>query len=448
MKNVLVFGAGLVSKPLINYFLKTNQYQITVASNFFTNETFLKSSKNIVMVDFDVNDHEKMNKLVSEAYFVISLLPYRFHTAIAKSCINYKKNMLTASYLNDEIKALDAEAKKAGIVIMNEAGLDPGIDHMSAMKIIDDAHADGGKVKSFVSNCGGLPLWDAISTPFKYKFSWSPEGVVLAAKNSATYLEDDQIINIENKRVFHNQKRYDLGEFGEYEVYPNRDSLSYIKTYGLESEVKTMYRGTFRNIGWCQLFSAFLKIDLLRQEWVFEVKGISFKDFMIALMEKSAQIKKEFIAEISSRLEIHEQSEMIEKFEWLGLFSDEKITLEKASPFEVLCLLLKEKLQYSDGERDLVLLLHDFEIIYDDRKEYLQSLLVHKGDSYGDSAMSETVGYTAAIVAKLIIEGKFTKTGTHIPIDKSIYIPALKELEELGISFLERKTIQTVWVKS
>ena len=292
MKNILVFGAGLVSKPLIQYFLNENGINITVASNFFMNEQFLKENEKISIEKFEVNDHEKMNLLIEKSDFVISLLPYRFHTAIAKSCIKFKKSMLTASYLNDEIRALDEDAKKAGITIMNEAGLDPGIDHMSAMKIIDEVHENGGKVKSFVSNCGGLPLWDAISTPFKYKFSWSPEGVILAAKNSATYLEDGQVINIENKRVFYDQRRYDLGEFGEYEVYPNRDSLSYIKTYGLENEVKTMYRGTFRNIGWCQLFSAFLKIDLLRQSWEFDVKDLSYIDFMKQLLEKTAPVNR------------------------------------------------------------------------------------------------------------------------------------------------------------
>ena len=441
MKHALVLGAGLVSQPLIKYLIEKNIF-VTAASRDFIDRDYLDSTENAKAVELDLNDNEAIEIMVSKSDIVISLLPYAFHVKIAKMCIKHKTNMLTASYVSDEMEALHEEAKEAGIIIMNEIGLDPGIDHMSAMQVIDEIKADGGELTSFISNCGGLPMWDAISTPFKYKFSWSPEGVVLAAKNSAQYLENGTEIKIPEREIFKYNKNYDLGQFGQYEVYPNRDSLKYIGLYGLEG-IKTMYRGTFRNLGWCDMFTALMEIRLLDQEKEYDLKNMTFHEFMREHLGLDSN--KEIKELVSKKLKLNIQSTILSKIEWLGLCSDEPIGLDKGTSFDIICQLLKDKLQYEDGERDLVILQHEFEANYPDRTEKRTSLLLAKGIKNGDSAMARTVGLPAAIASYFILEGKISKKGVQRPLFKEIYEPTLKELESYGITFLEKKTIVYDW---
>ena len=442
MKRALVLGAGLVSKPLIDYLLEHNIH-VTVASKDFINRSAIDSHTHATSVDLDLNNKAHIETLVTESDIVISLLPYAFHVEIATLCIRHKKNMVTASYVSDAMSELDQAAKDAGIIIMNEVGLDPGIDHMSAMQVIDEIKSEGGELTSFISNCGGLPLWDAVTTPFKYKFSWSPEGVVLAATNSAQYLENGHEIRIPKGKIFNHHKAYNLGQFGQYEVYPNRDSLKYIDVYGLTG-IQTMYRGTFRNLGWCDLFSAMMEINLLDQEKQYQFSGVTYHQFMKMHLDVAGE--EELASLVSKRLKISKDSEPILKLEWLGLFEDEAVGIEKASAFDVLCHLLKTKLQYNEGERDLVVMQHEFEAIFEDRTEIRTSLLISKGEKNGASAMARTVGLPAAIVTKLILDDKISLKGVQIPLSKEVYEPTLKELESFGISFKEKKSVHYNWV--
>ncbi len=437
MKKVLILGAGLVAKPLVRYLLDQPDFEVEVASRTV--------SKAVKLIDnhprgkaseLNLKNEEGLKDKISKADLIISMVPYTFHPIVAKYCIDYKKAMVTTSYVSEVMKNLDAEAKKAGILILNEVGLDPGIDHMEAMRIIHEVEEKGGEILSFTSYCGGLPAPEANTNPFGYKFSWSPTGVLLAGKNSAQYLKDGQEISIPPKDLFDNYLVINIEGLGEFEGYPNRDSLPYIELYGIKS-TKTMFRGTLRNKGWCSTLKKIADLGLLEEEekdWT----GLTYKDFLKKLMNKPAEedIKKS----LSAHLNIEENSDIIQRYEWLGLLSDEPLPLEKGSPLNILGAIMLEKLQYAEGERDMIMLQHQFIASYPgDKKEKITSTLIDFGIPHGDSSMGRTVGLPAAISTKLILEGKIEKTGVHIPVTPEIYNPILQELKELDIVFKEKK---------
>jgi saccharopine dehydrogenase (NADP+, L-glutamate forming)/spermidine synthase len=437
MKKILILGAGLVAKPLVRYLLDQPDFEVEVASRTVSKAVKLidnhprgKSS------ELNLKNEEGLKDKISKADLIISMVPYTFHPIVAKYCIDYKKAMVTTSYVSEVMKNLDAEAKKAGILILNEVGLDPGIDHMEAMRIIHEVEEKGGEILSFTSYCGGLPAPEANTNPFGYKFSWSPTGVLLAGKNSAQYLRDGQQIFIPPQDLFDDYLMINIEGLGEFEGYPNRDSLPYIELYGIKS-TKTMFRGTLRNKGWCSTLKKIADLGLLEEEekdWT----GLTYKDFLKKLMNDPDEedIKKA----LSAHLNIEESSDIIQRFEWLGLLSDEPLPSEKGSPLNILGAKMLEKLQYEEGERDMIMLQHQFIASYPgDKKEKITSTLIDFGIPHGDSSMARTVGLPAAISTKLILEGKIEKTGVHIPVTPEIYIPILQELKELDIVFKEKK---------
>ena len=437
MKKILILGAGLVAKPLVRYLLDQPDFEVEVASRTVSKAVKLidnhprgKSS------ELNLKNEEGLKDKISKADLIISMVPYTFHPIVAKYCIDYKKAMVTTSYVSEVMKNLDAEAKKAGILILNEVGLDPGIDHMEAMRIIHEVEEKGGEILSFTSYCGGLPAPEANTNPFGYKFSWSPTGVLLAGKNSAQYLKDGQQIFIPSQDLFDNFLMINIEGLGEFEGYPNRNSLPYIELYGIKS-TKTILRGTLRNKGWCSTIKKIVDLGLLEEEeknWA----GLTYKDFIKKLMNNPAEedIKKA----LSAHLNIEESSDIIQRFEWLGLLSDEPLPLEKDSPLNILGAKMLEKLQYEEGERDMIMLQHQFIASYPgDKKEKITSTLIDFGIPHGDTSMARTVGLPAAISTKLILEGKIEKTGVHIPVTPEIYIPILQELKELDIAFKEKK---------
>jgi saccharopine dehydrogenase (NADP+, L-glutamate forming)/spermidine synthase len=437
MKKILILGAGLVAKPLVRYLLDQPDFEVEVASRTV--------SKAVKLIDnhpqgkaseLNLKNEEGLKDKVSKADLIISMVPYTFHPIVAKYCIDYKKAMVTTSYVSEVMKNLDAEAKKAGILILNEVGLDPGIDHMEAMRIIHEVEEKGGEILSFTSYCGGLPAPEANTNPFGYKFSWSPTGVLLAGKNSAQYLKDGQQIFIPPQDLFDNYLMINIEGLGEFEGYPNRDSLPYIELYGIKS-TKTMFRGTLRNKGWCSTLKKIADLGLLEEEgkdWT----GLTYKDFLKKLMNDP--VEEDIKKALSAHLNIEESSDIIQRFEWLGLLSDEPLPLEKGSPLNILGAKMLEKLQYEEGERDMIMLQHQFIASYPgDKKEKITSTLIDFGIPHGDTSMGRTVGLPAAISTKLILEGKIEKTGVHIPVTPEIYIPILQELKELDIAFKEKK---------
>ena len=437
MKRVLILGAGLVAKPLVRYLLDQPEFEVVIATRTV--------SKAIKLIDnhpkgtaktLNLKNEEGLRDEVKDADLVISMVPYAFHTLVARFCIEFKKQMVTTSYVSDEMKALDGKAKNAGILILNEIGLDPGIDHMEAMRIIHEVEARGGEITSFTSYCGGLPAPEANTNPWGYKFSWSPIGVLLAGKNSARYIKDGQLVEIQSEDLFDNYVIWPIEGLGDFEGYPNRDSVPYIELYGIQS-TKTMLRGTLRNIGWCSTLKKVADIGLLDKEekdWT----GYTYKSFMKSLMDNPEE--PDLRKALATYLDLEVNSEILDRFEWLSLLSDEPVPVEKGGAIDILAARMIDKMFLAEGERDMIVLQHTFEAAYPEgHGERITSTLIDYGIPHGDSAMSRTVGLPPAIGTKLILEGKIDKSGVYIPVEPDIYIPVLQELKGLNIKFSEKK---------
>lgn len=439
MKKVLLLGAGLVSKPLVRYLLK-NGYSVTVASRTVSKaQALLDGHPNGRAKEWTVDDKPALKNLVQEADLAVSLLPAAHHVMVAEECIAQKKLMVTTSYVSPAMRALDRQAKAAGILILNEIGVDPGIDHMSAMKIIDRVKGDGGKIASFRSYCGGLPAPEANTNPWGYKFSWSPRGVLTAGKNSARYLKDGKQVDIPGPELFTDMHILEVPGLGKLEAYPNRDSMGYIELYGLRG-AKTVFRGTLRNKGWCATLKKVVDSGLLDDKER-DLKGMTYRKLTASIIPnaKPQTVKKDFAAKAGSSADSHP----IQWLEWLGLFSDERLPLEKGSPLDVMVARMVEKMSYAPGERDMLVMHHEFIAEYPSprRSERLTSTLLDFGIPNGDTSMARTVSLPAAMAARLILEGKIKGAGVQIPVSPAIYEPLLRELEEMenGIHFKETK---------
>lgn len=438
MKKILVLGAGLVSRPGVRYLLDQDGLVVTVASRTVSKaEKLVEGARNGSAVSLNVKDETALANLIKENDIVVSLLPWIHHVKVAKLCVEHGKDMATTSYVSEEMRTLDTDVRSKGLLFLNEIGVDPGIDHMSAMKIIDEVNDAGGKVLHFYSYCGGLPAPDDNDNPFGYKFSWSPRGVVLASRNSAKFLENGEVVNIEGKDLFLNYRVEEIEGLGSFEVYPNRDSLPYKDLYGLKDAL-TVMRGTYRNLGWCDTLKAIVDLGLVDDTPRQGLKGITFKKMMADLL--GAADDGEALAKACEKLELAPESDVIKRLEWLGLFSGETVP-EQDNYLDILSDLLQAKLYYKDGEKDMILLRHKFVIKNKDgSQDVVTATLIDYGIPHGDSSMARTVSLPLAIGVKLMAEGKIKLTGVQIPVDKCIYELVLPELEKLGIKFVEKKT--------
>lgn len=433
MKKVLVLGAGLVSKPLTHYLLEKG-YDVTVASRTVSKaEALVEGYDNGTAEALNVKDEAHLEELVTECDLAISLLPYIYHVKVAKLCIKHNKNMVTTSYVSDAMQSLDEAAKDAGIIILNEIGLDPGIDHMSAMKIIHDVENNGGKVISFRSYCGGLPAMQNNNNPFGYKFSWSPRGVVMAGRNNGQYLENDEVIFIPSKNLFKKYDYIDVEGVGTFEAYTNRNALPYKEIYGLK-DAETVFRGTLRNTGWCYQMKKASELGLFDDTPREDLTELTYRQMMMKLID--IEESYDIVEEVAYFLGVEPHSTVIKRFQWLGLFEDETLP-DEDNVMDMFCALLQEKLSMEEEDLDLIVLYHEFIAEYDDKTEFITSTLVQTGDPDGDSAMSRTVSLPAAIGAAMILEGKIDINGVHIPVKPEIYEPVLEELENLGIECKE-----------
>ncbi len=436
MKKVLILGAGLVARPLVRYLLDQPDLQVEVASRTVSKAVkLIEGHPRGVAKELNLKSEEALRGEVAKADLVISMVPYSFHPKVAEFCIAHKKHMVTTSYVSEAMKKLDGDARRAGVIILNELGLDPGIDHMEAMRVIHEIHDKGGKLESFISFCGGLPAPEANTNPFGYKFSWSPVGVLLAGKNSAQYLLNGKNVLISSEKLFESYTFRTIEGMGVFEGYPNRNSLPYIDLYGVP-ETKTMLRGTLRNIGWCETIKKMVELGVLDQEekdWT----GLTYAGFIRKVVGTRA---KDLKKAVSNRLQISPGLAIIRRLEWLGLFSEEPLPLEKGSALDIIGARMTAKLAYAEGERDMIILQHEFIASYPKAgKEGIVSTLIDFGIPHGDSSMARTVGLPAAISTKMILEGKITERGVHIPVLPDIYVPILEELQTLGIAFREKK---------
>ena len=433
MKRVLILGSGMVAKPIVEYLLDRS-FRLLIASPMKERaDEMIKGRPGGTTLDWSMGDPETLGKLVAEHDIAVSLLPYNFHADIARVCLANRKSLVTTSYVQPEMQALNEEAKKAGVIFLNEIGLDPGIDHMSAMRIIDHVHNKGGQVEGFYSLCGALPAPEAADNPLRYKFSWSPRGVILASRNSALYLKNGKKVYIDSKDLFKDRFELNFPGAGILEVYPNRDSVSYADIYGIP-EARTVYRGTFRYKGWCESLDAMKSINML-EDTEKDYSDISYAGF---LAERSGLPAADIRKNITMKPGFSENTAAYKSLDWLGFFAEKQMGYKNTTPFEITSDLMIKKMLLSDDERDMVILQHIILSAYPDgKKEVIKSSMIDFGSAASNTAISRTVALPAAIAVKMILEGKIRLTGVHRPVFPEIYLPVLAELEKMNIKMKE-----------
>ncbi len=429
MKNVLIFGAGRIAGPCVRHLLQEPDLNLVVV------DRILENAQNALAGhprgEAQALDLQETDYLIKKADLVVSLLPRSLDVSVIKKCLENKTSVVFPNFISPAIQELDNQIREAGITALGEVGLDPGIDHMSAMKIIDQVKEKGGKVLKFSSWCGGLPAPDAALEPLRYKFSWSPEGVIEASACPAKYLNYGKAISVAGNDLMKNYTFKYVPECGWFEEYPNSDALFYIDIYNIP-EVTSIYRGTFRYPGWCETIACLYKMGMFNDNKK-DIENISYRDFTCKLL--GAHEETSVNRALAEYLGVQEYCLVIKNIQWLGLCEENTIPLTRASAKDILADVLLKKLQFGKNERDLVVMLHEFDVQYPDGKEeQIISTLIEYGRPGGDSAMARTTGLPLACAAKLILKNEFKEVGVQLPVDRKIYKPVLKELEELGIT--------------
>jgi saccharopine dehydrogenase (NADP+, L-glutamate forming) len=399
--------------------------------------------KNAHPISLDVTDEAALDAEVAKNDLVISLIPYTFHATVIKSAIRNKKNMVTTSYVSDAMLELNEEAKKAGITVMNEIGLDPGIDHLYAIKTIEEVHKADGKILSFLSYCGGLPAPEASDNPLGYKFSWSSRGVLLALRNAAKYYKDGEVVEIAGKDLMGTAKPYFIYPGYAFVAYPNRDSTPYKERYNIP-EAQTIIRGTLRYQGFPEFVRVLVDMGFLSDEaQPFLKEAITWKEATQKILATSSSTEADLKSAIASKAyfkDAEEKERILAGLRWVGIFSNEKIT-PRGNPLDTLCATLEQKMQFEKDERDFVMLQHKFEIENKDgSKETRTSTLVEYGDPKGYSAMAKLVGVPCGVAVKQVLDGTISEKGILAPMSSKINDPLMEELRKYGI-FLVEKTI-------
>ncbi|KAK4203350.1 putative saccharopine dehydrogenase [Triangularia verruculosa] len=439
---VLMLGAGFVTRPTLDV-LSQAGIPVTVACRTLATAQSLSAGvANATPISLDVNDPTALDAEVAKHDLVISLIPYTFHATVIKSAIRNKKNVVTTSYVSPAMMELDEEAKAAGITVMNEIGLDPGIDHLYAIKTIDEVHKAGGKILSFLSYCGGLPAPEDSDNPLGYKFSWSSRGVLLALRNTGKWWQDGNVVEVEGKDLMKTAKPYFIYPGFAFVAYPNRDSTIYKQRYSIP-EAQTVVRGTLRYQGFPQFIKVLVDIGFL-EETPLDIlsKPVAWKEATQAVIGASSSSAADLEATILAKASFESEEDkkrIVSGLKWIGLFSDEQIT-PKGNPLDTLCATLEKKMQYEEKERDLVMLQHKFEIEHaDGSRETRTSTLCEYGVVGGYSAMAKTVGVPCAVAVKQVLSGKISQKGVLAPMSWEICEPLMKELEEeYGITMVEK----------
>ena len=438
MKKVLVLGAGLVAKPMVVYLLDRG-YGVTVASRTVSKaEALIEGHENGKAIPWTLDQVEKLDQMVAEHDLTVSLLPPTLHVDVAKTCLKHDKNMVTTSYVSPAMKALDGEAKAKNLIILNETGVDPGMDHMSAMKVIHEVQAKGGKIISFRSTTGALAAFEANNNPFGYKFSWAPKGVLQASKNASKWLENGKIRDYPGEQLFENYRLENIPGVGSFENYPNRDSIPYGEIYGLK-DAQTIYRGTFRMTGWCETMRCIVATGWLGEE---TLPGFGGKTFADATRHLIGAGPDGCVEEATAKfLGLKPYATVLKRLGWLGLFEDRPLPEGLDNPLDWLNVISLEKMALGDNEIDMIVMNHEFIAEYPDRKELITSTLLDFGIPGGDTSIARTVSLPAAIAVRMVLEGKITEPGVNIPVSPGIYNPILDELSNIGIKFKEVTTL-------
>ena len=444
MKNILIIGAGKSSSYLIKYLLeKSNNENLRLTIGDICTENadlMIQDHKNAKSILLDVFNLEQRQKLIKKSDLVISMLPARFHVEVAKDCISFGKHMVTASYISNEMKALDKAAKEKGLVFMNEIGVDPGIDHMSAMQIIDQIKGIGGKMLLFESFTGGLVAPENDNNLWNYKFTWNPRNVVLAGQGGgAMFIQEGTYKYIPYHKLFRRTEFLNINGSGNYEAYANRDSLKYRSIYGLDG-IPTMYRGTIRKVGFSRAWNIFVQLGMTDDSYTIQnSESMSYRDFVNLFLAYSPSDSVEL--KLRSYLNIDQDDLMWAKLIELDLFNPtKKIKLKNATPAQILQKILEDSWTLEEKEKDMIVMQHLFGYEINGEKKQIESSLVVKGENQNYTAMAKTVGLPVAIAALKILQGEIKTPGVQLPISKEVYEPILKELKEHGVHFIEKNT--------
>lgn len=440
MKTILVLGAGRSSSALITYLLKQasqNSWKVIVGdlSVEAARERIVKEAGEAI--SFSIDEEEQSKSVIASSDVVLSLLPAHLHPKVARLCLALNKHLLTASYVSDEMKSFHQEAVSKNLLFLNECGLDPGIDHMSAMQIVDEIKRRGGVLTSFESYTGGLiaPETD-VANPWRYKFTWNARNVVMAGQGTAKFLQAGQYKYVPYQQLFKRTTAVQVPGYGEYEGYANRDSLKYIDTYGLQG-VETMVRGTLRNKGYCDAWNVLVQLGCCDESFEMEgAENLTHRSFIDSFLEAGSQSVEE---RLCKQFNLDPKGEEMKRLTWSGFFENEKVGLNKATPALIVEQILNKKWKLKAEDKDMIVMWHRFRFTEQGKKKEIQASLVATGDDAIYTAMAKTVGLPLGIAAKLLLQGQLKERGVVVPITKSLYEPILKELGTLGIVMKEEE---------
>ena len=443
MRNILIIGAGRSASSLIKYLLRKSAQEnlkVTIADlsiELARRKTYNHPNSNPIALD--INDVEQRRAEIQKADIVISMLPAHMHIEVAKDCVTYKKNMVTASYVSDEMQSLDEAVKANNLVFMNEVGLDPGIDHMSAMKVIHEIEAKGGKMILFESFCGGLVAPESDNNLWNYKFTWAPRNVVLAGQGGAAkFIQEGKYKYIPYHKLFRRTEFFHVEGYGKFEGYANRDSLKYRSIYGLD-DILTLYRGTIRRVGFSKAWNMFVQLGMTDDSYVMEnSETMSYRDFINSFLPFHASDSVELKTRMA--LGIEQDDIMWDKLMELDIFNASKIVgLKNATPAQILERILNDSWTLQPDDKDMIVMYHKFGYEINGQKKQIDSKMVCVGEDQTYTAMAKTVGLPVAIATLQILNGTITTPGVQLPITKEIYLPILAELETLGVVFKEEE---------
>lgn len=439
-----MLGAGKSTSVLIPYLLEKSEkenIQLTIADlDIEQAEKIYGDHESCNVISLDISNKISREKAIEHADIVISMLPARFNIEVAKDCIKFKKSLVSASYVTKEMKALDKEVKENGLVFMNEMGLDPGIDHMSAMQVIDRIRDKGGKMLLFESFCGGLVAPESDTNLWNYKFTWEPRNVVLSGQfGEALFIQEGKYKSIPYNKLFKRTEYIQIDGHGKFEAYANRNSLDYRSIYGLE-DILTLYRGTVRRVGFSRAWDMFVQLGMTSDAYELQdTKNMSYRQFVNTFLPYSDSDSVEI--KLRHNLKIDQDDIMWDKLLDLDLFNDDKfIGIENATPARALQKILSDTWTLAENDKDMIVMYHRFGYELNGEKKLIESSMVNIGKDQSQTAMSKTVGLPVAMVTLAILNGKVSTTGVQIPIKKEVYEPILKEMESHGITFAEKET--------
>lgn len=443
MRNILIIGAGRSASSLIQYLLnksQTENLQLTIADlSLEMAQKKTQNHPNAVAIELNIQNIGDRQREIKKADLVISMLPAHMHIEVAKDCIAYEKHLVTASYISPAMQELDAQAQEKGLIFMNEIGLDPGIDHMSAMKVIDQIKANGGKIILFESFCGGLVAPESDTNLWNYKFTWNPRNVVLAGQGGVSkFIQEGKYKYIPYNKLFRRTEFLEVEGFGRFEGYANRDSLKYRSIYGLD-DVLTMYRGTLRRIGYSKSWDMLVQLGMTDDSYTIEdSENMSYREFTNAFLAYHPTDSVEL--KLKHYLKIDQDDVIWDKFLELDLFNaNKKVGLKNATPAQILEKILSDQWTLKSDDKDMIVMYHKFGYEMEGTKRQIDSKMVCLGEDQTYTAMSKTVGLPVAIAALQILNGGIKTAGVQIPITKEVYQPILEELETFGVQFIEKE---------